>query len=183
MGIFAGTESFKPTPVTDKNELYRQYISEHVANVKKALSNNYDKLIKLFPDADFDKLKHEIKYHDNSKTSAYEFNAYRKRFFPEDGEEYNPDEFEKAWLHHIHSNPHHWNYWVLADRDKGESNFKALEMPDEYLIEMILDWTAMGYKFGDSALSYYNKVKDTIVLHPDTRKKLEVALQAMFGKD
>ena len=49
-------------------------------------------------------------------------------------------------------------------------------------IEMICDWQAMGYVFGDTANQYYNSNKDTIKLYPELREWIERLLQELDDK-
>lgn len=86
--------------------------------------------------------------HDLSKWSRAEFAAYAKYFCgksdvaPAD----NPivsGAFARAWLHHIHYNPHHWQHWIFPDNfsPKGSDVERGVvEMPQRYALEMIADW-------------------------------------------
>ena len=49
-------------------------------------------------------------------------------------------------------------------------------MPSRRIVEMVIDLTAMGYKFGNTAEEYYEKNKKNIELHPRTRAELESLL-------
>lgn len=65
-----------------------------------------------------------------------------------------------AWENHKKENMHHWETWT--DRIQTLT-------PNEWEIHcahMVIDWMAMGYKFGDIAKSYYEKNKDNIKI-PD----------------
>lgn len=95
--------------------------------------------------------------HDLSKFRLDEFIPYAKYFYgnyPDWNKvKYNghylyrhtkqgvEEAFDLAWLKHQHRNPHHWQHWVLRE-DSG--NIKCLDMPDNYLEEMICDWTGAG---------------------------------------
>jgi hypothetical protein len=89
--------------------------------------------------------------------------------------EFVEDRFNAAWLHHIHWNKHHWNYWVLVQEDGGPI---AIPMPDKYIREMVADWFGAGKAITGSweAQEWYDKHKDKMILHPETRKELEVRL-------
>jgi hypothetical protein len=102
-----------------------------------------------------------------SKLSPEEFTQYRQYFFPTEEEKREAarmgisskmmfkNDFNKAWEHHKKNNPHHWETWTeYADSSLAEI----------YLIENIIDWIAMGFKFGDTAKDYYERNKDEIVL-------------------
>jgi hypothetical protein len=80
--------------------------------------------------------------------------------------------FDRAWLEHIHRNPHHPQYWVLRE-DSGE--VKCLPMPYPYLLEMICDWrgAGMAQHNPDDTATWYLKNRDRIPFHPDTRATVE----------
>jgi len=165
------------TDLMAKEKEYRTYISEHLDNIEKAYKRNVDAIWDFLKDEDinFCQFERRIFDHDDSKYDMEEFDAYRNKFYPIEDEIVDEEEFKLAWLHHIHNNPHHWNYWVMVDID----GVKALEMPKEYLIEMVLDWIAMGMKNNNSALEYYEKNKNKILLHFNTRKELEKLLEIL----
>lgn len=115
--------------------------------------------------------------HDLSKLSKAEFRPYAINFFCADGSKavhvpgYHPNiRFKYAWLHHIHHNPHHWEYWVSYD--KGEP--RAQVMPDKYVREMVADWKAAGkiYSGKEDAANWYQKNKCNMVLHWNTHKAI-----------
>lgn len=148
------------------------YINEHRENVRKA----FDFLVKIGIVNNgselYYKLKENIYYHDISKYGKVEFEPYAKRFFLPNGKKLYNEDFDKAWLHHIHNNPHHWNYWVLVD---GVGEITALEMPEEYVYEMICDWLSFGFKKGDlTEIKSFNEAKrNEYILHPNTRKLVD----------
>ena len=99
----------------------------------------------------------EIKTHDLSKFSPEEFTQYRESFYPVGGA--GKASLDKAWQHHIENNPHHWENWTK----------QKYSNPHEWEINcvcMVVDWMAMGYKFGDTAQEYYESNKSKIKL-PD----------------
>src|SRR3972149_88807 len=61
----------------------------------------------------------QLEIHDNSKWSDDEFAGYALHFHGGGA----PDLFAKAWLHHIHYNPHHPEYWLLPEKDGFPSGF------------------------------------------------------------
>lgn len=103
--------------------------------------------------------------HDMSKFSPTEFISYSKNFYGTPTEKLD-SKFDYAWLHHQRKNKHHWEYWV-------DGNGKALRIPYKYLKQMLCDWKAMGKKFNDTPLSYYNKNKKGFNLERGTRILLE----------
>jgi len=122
--------------------------------------------------------------HDLSKFSKIERVAYAHCFFNPDGSKrdvrdktgfYDPskfDGFEGAWNNHQKHNKHHWQYWVCI-HVTGEP--KLLPFPDKYRHEMLADMrgASRALGFGVSINAYYEKNKDNMQLHPDTRKWLE----------
>lgn len=148
------------------------YIKEHTENVKKAFTI----LVKLGiiePDTEvYKRALTAVLVHDESKNSVEEFTPYALRFFTPNGKERYKEEFDYAWLHHIHRNPHHWNYWVLVD---GVGKITALEMPEHYVYEMICDWLSFGIKKGDltEIKSFNDSKRDEYILHPNTRKLVD----------
>lgn len=93
----------------------------------------------------------QLEVHDQSKFSDVEFDGYAKHFCgaPPGA----PDDFAKAWLHHIHHNPHHWQYWMFADgfSPAGSSVENGiLEMPRYYALEMIADWMGASRAYTNS---------------------------------
>lgn len=118
--------------IPEHERKYNNYIKEHRANIVKGLEWFEENL----PEYLTSEIYRLVENHDMSKLSEEEFSPYAEYFYL-DGEDKNSDAFDYAWLHHIHNNPHHWQYWVLINDEDGT---KALEMPKEYVIEMILDW-------------------------------------------
>ena len=72
-------------------------------------------------------------------------------------------------------NPHHWQHWVLINDDPGEGEV-LLEMPYNYIIEMICDWWAFSWEKGNLSeiFSWYDEHKDYIKLHPNTRETVKI---------
>lgn len=94
--------------------------------------------------------REQLDVHDQSKFSLEEFPYYARNFFGDKGD---PDGWAKAWLHHIHANPHHWNHWLFADGfaprgSKVEGG--AVPMPTNYLREMVADWMGAGFAYTGS---------------------------------
>lgn len=90
--------------------------------------------------------------------------------------------FDLAWLQHQHSNPHHWQYWILRE-DSGET--KILEMPDAYRKEMLADWIGAGKAIlGNTAdtKGWYLRNKDKILLGEETRGWIEAMLGIPYKK-
>lgn len=175
----------------NNNQEYDEYIKEHRANVMAALhwlEENLDGIFDLDPDAyefgDKDRLKMEVEHqcenHDQSKFDKEEYNAYVNYFYG-DKNYVSTKDLNRAWLHHIHNNPHHWQYWVLINDNGGNRQIQALEMPYNYLIEMICDWWSFSFKSGNlyEIFDWYNGNKDNIILNDKTRDLVERILDGI----
>lgn len=106
--------------------------------------------------------------HDYSKFSRAEWTPYVNRFFGGrsgvEDKSLDPDEFHRAWTHHWHRNPHHWEYWLRAD---GE----PMRMPTHFAKEMLADWLGAGRGITGSwdLTEWYAKNRDRQKLHPSTK--------------
>ena len=160
---------------------YDEYIHEHKENVRKAYYWLVDK--NILEGYSVDTLQH-CHYlcesaHDQSKYSEEEYDAYDKYFYGNRSYQVVED-FDYAWLHHIHNNPHHWQYWVLVNDEDGE---KILDMPDEYIIEMICDWWSFSWKSGDlTEIFKWYEDHPNMKLSKNTRKKVEDILRKIKEK-
>ena len=52
--------------------------------------------------------------------------------------------FAYAWLHHLHNNPHHPQYWYLRN-DTDHDEDRMLDIPFNYIVEMLCDWGSFYY--------------------------------------
>ncbi|MBQ1340887.1 MAG: hypothetical protein IIY33_00250 [Erysipelotrichaceae bacterium] len=163
------------------SQKYDEYLSEHVANVQKAGQWLMDHGIVPFDDfACRNRLNEWLMNHDESKRSTDEYEAYDDYFYGKEGKDEAEqalidDCFDYAWLHHIHQNSHHWQYWVLIGDDEKE---RALEMPLDCVYHMIADWWSFSWKEGklDEIFKWYEDHKKKMILHQNTRKLVEKTL-------
>jgi hypothetical protein len=122
---------------------YATQVGKHIECVGKAG-------IKLEKQFEMGLTKEQLADHDCSKWDLAEFPHYALHFHGEKfGLARNPPKFERAWLHHIHNNPHHWQHWMFPDGfklDGGEAHNGIIKMPENYLLEMVADW--QGGKLG-----------------------------------
>jgi hypothetical protein len=146
---------------------YLDYFERHYDNVQRAWAlinekcqNNQFRFI--YDDFVWHSIDTAIKGHDESKLSPREFTQYRQYFFSIDGEEKNENAFNAAWNHHLENNEHHWETWV---------KMAASPYADVFVVQMVCDWVAMGFEFGDTAQEYYEKNKHKIQI-PDWAEKL-----------
>ena len=165
------------------SEKYDEYLKEHKENVVKGFNWFKNNLAEILPydENDLSELEHQICYtHDFSKSQPDEYEAYDEYFYGKSKSSYVVDEFNKAWLLHIHRNPHHWQYWVLQNDDPNNGEI-VLEMPYNCIIEMICDWWSFSWKKGDltEIFSWYDERKKYIKLAPNTRKYVEDIFEKM----
>lgn len=163
------------------SDKYDDYLKDHLTNVRRGLSWMLDHFDNIPVSAGY--LNRLAEKHDSSKFSNEEYDAYDEYFYDKDGKDEedkkNIDEaFDYAWLNHIHHNKHHWQYWVLIE---GEGKEKALEMPDEYVYEMVADWWSFSWKSGklEEIFSWYDSHKDNMILHPVTKTLVESILDGI----
>jgi len=109
--------------------------------------------------------------HDWSKFTFSEAPHYGRSFF---GDRKYPEKFDKAWLHHIHCNPHHWQHWIVQSG-------KLLPMPKKFIHEMVADWMGAGRSYqgswdmGGWLINNLNKIE----IDDETRSYLEEILIGM----
>lgn len=108
--------------------------------------------------------------HDWSKLTPAEWGPYVRTFY--DKPRARVGEFDAAWLHHQHANPHHWQHWLLQEDDGG---LKTLRMPEPLVREMVADWMGAGRAITGKweVESWYRANQSKIRLHPDTRHMVE----------
>lgn len=157
---------------------YNQYLAKHKSNVEEGFRWLQKNLPELTDGSD---AEHNIIFaHDQSKMEPDEYEAYDAYFYGGNRSYAVVEDFRKAWLLHIHRNPHHWQHWVLINDDPEEGEI-CLEMPYEYIVEMICDWWSFSWQKGNlfEVFVWYNEHRDYIKLHPDTRKTVENILDQM----
>ena len=161
---------------------YDEYLAEHISNVNKGLQWMLDNL-GLSPEgksAIEDAMAHQ---HDASKYDTEEYEAYDKYFYGGNRSYKVVQDFNYAWLHHIHKNPHHWQYWVLFEDDpQGIAPFNGLRIPLDYIFEMIADWWAFSWKSGNlfEIFNWYADHRNKQIINPESRKILERILKKIW---
>jgi len=140
---------------------YINYYFNHTYNVVLAWKDIQQTLLenKVINKLEFDKINELIIWHDNSKISKEEFEAYGLKFFPLGATEFDEEIFKKAWQHHKENNLHH--HQTLKEH-KGQYHIC-------YLVEMICDWIAMGWETNNLAQDYYQNNKEKIDLCEDDK--------------
>ena len=155
---------------------YDAYLSNHRANVAKGYNWLHKNLPEIFEGVKDNSAELQLR-HDKSKENPDEYKAYDDYFYGKNRSYGVVMAFKQAWLEHIHRNPHHWQHWVLIN-DEPEEGEVILEMPYEYIIEMICDWWSFSWEKGDltEIFSWYEKHSKYIKLAPKTRKTVETIL-------
>lgn len=133
--------------------------------------------------------------HDWSKFTPSEWRPYVHQFYNPDGSKRDvrrsdggydlaeqPYEFQRAWLGHQRRNGHHWQAWVLLG-DNGQQI--PIAMPPKYVREMVADWMGAGRAITGrwGARVWYEKNRDLMVLHSETRPVVESLLAAASAGD
>lgn len=142
---------------------YDTYLREHKENVIKA----------------YEWLKVNIE----SVGSVVRFNPERINEQIANHDVESTEEFNVAWLKHIHRNSHHWQHWVLINDDE-ENGIVALKMPWIDILEMICDWWSFSWRSGNlyEIFDFYEAKKGYMMLHKETREELEGILRQMKEK-
>ena len=155
---------------------YERYLENHKRNVIKGyewILDNIPVLNNPVTNMGVDMFD-QLSKHDESKHSPAEYEAYDKYFYGGNRSYQVMQDFNYAWLHHLHRNPHHWQYWTLVNDEPNEGE-KVLDMPYNYILEMILDWWAFSWSCGNltEIFKWYDEHKDYIKLSDKTRKTVE----------
>jgi hypothetical protein len=161
---------------------YNKYLDEHRANVTKAFYWMQTNLPDLLSGG-YDYERQITAAHDKSKSNFDEYQAYDDYFYGKDQSYEVKQAFNKAWLTHIHRNPHHWQYWILVNDDPNEGEV-LIDMPYNYIIEMICDWWGFSFKQGklDEIFNWYNEHKKYMKLSDKTKTKVEYILAEINKK-
>lgn len=159
-------------------EGYDLYLTENRCNVYKA----YCWIEKYIPE-----VLDVINFIDNAERQALkyrivfweEYHAYNAYFYDEERTKLVEQNFDRAWLLHIHRNPHHWQYWILIE-DGGR--MLALDMDYQYIIEMICNWWSFSWKSGNLLEIFDWYEKEHMLLSDNTRRTVEYILRMMKDK-
>ena len=154
------------------SEKYDEYLQQHIKGVRDALGWMLESLELPQFSEECKKGAHLlVLHHDETKRCLDEYEAYDSYFYGDKDE----DDFNYAWLRHIHRNPHHWQHWVLVNDEDG---IVALEMPEEYVLEMIADWWSFSWRSGNlrEVFGWYESHKGKMILNPNTRELVESVL-------
>jgi len=111
--------------------------------------------------------------HDWSKMTPAEWTPYVQTFYTNHGD---PEAFDRAWLHHQHRNPHHWQHWLLREDD---GQLKVLSIPESLVREMVADWMGAGRAITgrwEVRKWYEGGAATKMVLHDGTRALVEALI-------
>lgn len=159
---------------------YDNYLTEHKENVAKG----FRWLQENIPEVIEDGFEWQICFnHDASKTDPEEYDAYDAYFYGNNRSYAVVQNFNKAWLRHIHNNPHHWQHWILIN-DEPKEGMVVIDMPYIYVVEMICDWWSFSWNKGDlnEIFGWYEDRKDYMKLSANTRRSVEYILGKMKDK-
>lgn len=153
-----------------KNE-YDNYLYNHINNVKRGFSWICKYAPEIVADVNTNDLYSQLEKHDMSKYSEEEYLPYALYFYGEDKTDEIKQEFDAAWLHHQHCNPHHWQYWCLIN-DSDQPKINAQDMPKNYIIEMLCDHWSFSWSKGDltEIFRWVNDNIDDMILSDNTFK-------------
>lgn len=161
---------------------YDEYLENHRYNVQRGYIWLRTNLPNLFDEKPISSFETCIG-HDESKYLSDEYDAYDDFFYGGNCSKDVIESFQRAWLLHIHRNPHHWQYWILFNDDQNEGEV-LLEMPYNYIVEMICDWWSFSWQKGDLSeiFNWYDEHSAYIKLAPKTREIVEDILWAIRGR-
>lgn len=162
---------------------YDEYLAEHIGNVNKGLHWMLDNLALSQEEKSAIETAMVSFNHDESKYSTEEYNAYDQYFYGQNKSYAVVQAFNYAWLHHIHQNPHHWQYWVLLEDDpNGWTPYKTLLIPLPYIFEMIADWWSFSWKSGNlfEIFNWYAEHRDKQYINEESRMILEQILEKIW---
>ena len=154
---------------------YDIYLQNHKDNVRKGYEWIKLYIPEVLKDLNLDELDAQICFeHDASKSLIDEYGAYDRYFYGGNRSYQVVQDFNYAWLFHLHRNPHHWQFYVLINDNPGEGMI-ILDMPLNYIVEMISDWWAFSWNGGDlyEIFKWYDEHKDYMKLSDKTRKTVD----------
>lgn len=161
---------------------YDLFLRQHKENVKKGFDWICHNLPELTNDISTAAWQTEFS-HDLSKEEPDEYEAYDAYFYGGNRSYAVVQDYQKAWLLHIHRNPHHWQYWVLINDDPEDGEI-VLEMPYDYILEMICDWWSFSRASENlyEIFEWYGKHNNYMKLGKKTRKTVEDILEKIQSK-
>lgn len=165
----------------EQQKQYDTYLDTHITNVMRAFDWLHNNLQDIFDDCMVSPIVHCINTHDDSKWGPEEYEAYVDYFYGKSVTPSVKDAFNRAWLHHQHTNPHHWEHWLITNEDGDRI---PCEMEFKYVIEMICDWWSFGWTKGNlyELFSWYEVNSPKMLLHENTRSLVDSILSKIKEK-
>lgn len=159
---------------------YDKYLERHSANIRKAfywIRKSLPELLIDIPGVDYEL---NILLHDDTKTVPSEYKPFDEYYYGKHKKD-TIHNYRMAYLEHVHRNPHHWQHWILINPDGTKIN---MDMPYEYIIEMICDWWARSWEEGDpySIFAWYEENKSKIKISKRTKDTVEEILDKLEAK-
>lgn len=122
--------------------------------------------------------------HDLSKFRPDEWGPYAEHFYGNSSPSWDKSKtkpvdtgdavFDKAWMKHLHRNPHHWQWYCLPVEYLGVT---AIEMELKDCLEMIADWRGAGRAKGyPDTVAWYLTNRERMNLHDNTILLVETQL-------
>ena len=169
---------------------YDDYLNCHISNVLRGYIWMTDNGVLSYDS----ELVQQLSQHDMSKRDTEEYDTYDTYFYSCDVNN-RPDiverEFLYAFLHHLHNNPHHWQHWVLIQDTGEEHKEEVLDMPYNYVVEMVCDWWSFSWsKYNESGntedlyevFEWYSNNRSDIKLSKLTRNVVEKLLASLLNE-
>lgn len=159
---------------------YDKMLETHSAAIRKAfywIRKSLPELLIDIPGVDYEL---NILLHDDTKTVPSEYKAFDEYYCGKHTKN-TMQNYRMAYLEHVHRNQHHWQYWILINDDGTKVN---MDMPYEYIIEMICNWWARSWEEGDPYLifTWYEENKSKIKLSKRTKDTVEEILDKLEAK-
>ena len=170
------------TSQTKAKDAFIRDIQRH-RNYIRAAFNQYGKIFCELIGGDYDELDKRITNHDLSKykeeVEVAGIMAYYYRY-TEDNLAIDSTRrkylFDKAMLNHYHLNSCHPEYWVHYKSGK----MAALPMDNDAIIEMILDWIAIGMEQDfDRADIYWAQNRTKKLMAEETIQKVDMLIDKL----
>jgi hypothetical protein len=111
--------------------------------------------------------------HDLSKLRPSEWIPYSTYFNgPRPPSEQTKAAFDRAWLLHIHRNPHHWQHHLLQE-DDGPLKRLPISLLD--ILEMVCDWRGAGRAQGkgDDLREWYESNRQRQIMAEPSRRVVD----------
>ena len=163
---------------------YDRYLKQHREGVAEAFHWIRENIPEVLKDHDRNHYEYQICFdHDSSKNQPDEYKAYDAYFYGGNRSYAVVENFKRAWLTHIHRNPHHWQHWILLNDEPGEGEV-VMDMPYVYIVEMICDWFSFSLTKNRPVelFDWYDQHAGYMKLSNNTRVEVEAILGKIRGR-